>query len=145
LLVQRMGLWWVALVFKPNRKPIKGDPKVARVFWRQIYRRVSKVMQGKSDKIHEHPHSLCEPCTKATSQIFWLESDETFGGIFEEPLLSWGRSWTVFLNNFFLFIVRLLGISELFYQTSAASGFLFLFIFCSPAAQVLCEVSFPSN
>jgi hypothetical protein len=28
-----------------------------------------------------------------------------------------------------------------FYQTSAPSGFLFLFIFCSPAAQVLREVS----
>ncbi len=33
--------------------------------------------------------------------------------------------WRVFWMNFFLFLVKLLGISELFFQTSAASGFLF--------------------
>ncbi len=109
LLVQMMGLWWVALVFKTNRKPIKGFSKSRPSFWRQIYRRVSKVMQGKSDKIHEHPHSLFEPCKKSNrgnvlsgiGRDFWRD-------FWRAPFfLEAGRGQ--FLNDFFYFRCEIAG------------------------------------
>jgi hypothetical protein len=56
------------------------------------------------------------PVQKGTAGIFCLESGETFGGIFEEPL-SFLRQVvdSVFRMIFFLFIARLLGIFELFF------------------------------
>jgi hypothetical protein len=68
------------------------------------------------------------PVQKATARIFWLESDESFGGIFEEPFLSWGRSWTVFWMIFFLFVVRLLAIFE-FFLSNFCGQWIFIFIY----------------
>jgi hypothetical protein len=75
---------------------------------------VSKVMQGKSDKIHEHPHSLFEACTKSYLANILTGIERDFWRDFWRALifLSWGRSWTVFFfhceiaGNFWIFFIK---------------------------------------
>jgi hypothetical protein len=99
-------------------------------------------MQGKSDKIHEHPHSLCEACTISYRENILTGIGRDFCGILGEPFLSWGRSWTVF----FLFIVRLLGIFELFFiKLLRPVDFYFYFLFTSCSSLVWGQFSIKLN
>ncbi len=52
---------------------------------------------------------------KLPRKYFDWNRTRLLAGFLKSPFLSWGRSWTVFLNNFFLFIVRLLGIFIYFF------------------------------
>ncbi len=115
--------------FMMRRKPIKELVQKSFEFFKGKFTEESpKWCKGRVTKFMNIPTRFVRPVQKVTARIFCLGSGETFGGIFEEPLLSWGRSWTVFLKVFFLFVARLLGIFE-FFLSNFCGKWIFIFIY----------------
>ncbi len=82
-------------------------------------------MQGKSDKVHEHPHSLCEPCKKSYRANILTGIGRDFWRDFRKALsffLEAGR------GQCFLFVVRLLRIFE-FFLSNFCAKWIFIFIY----------------